>query len=186
MAWPGEYPYEMIVAAEYLEALAHNNVQRFAFAADWPVLSPATRRLGFLGHTNLLTVLLSCLRLFPLSAPSVGHGFRMHGRLGHNLDAVSGLNFGCVQTPICLLVKFLKSLVHLFFFCKNSLICEEENTIRLQAENIKRPVMDKYRCKRKRYHEFATAARLWVKGLPWGQALQIVKDAFDAVVSDDT
>ncbi len=117
----------------------------FAFAAGRPVLSPVTETFGLLDDIpiyNLLTFLVVfVLRLFPLSAPSVGHGFRMHRGLGHNLDAVSGLNSGCIRThtPFQLSsCEFLKSFAH---FLQKPVF-----NLRRRTRSVCKPRISKGRC----------------------------------------
>ncbi|CAK9032399.1 unnamed protein product, partial [Durusdinium trenchii] len=58
------------------------------------------------------------------------------------------------------------------------------NVIKLQADSFKRPVLDKYKSRRKNYYVYQTAARLWSHGLPWELALNTVQEAFDAVIEE--
>ena len=62
--------------------------------------------------------------------------------------------------------------------------CQGANVIKLQADSFKRPVLDKYKSRRKNYYVYQTAARLWSHGLPWELALNTVQEAFDAVIEE--
>jgi hypothetical protein len=40
--------------------------------------------------------------------------------------------------------------------------------------------LDKYKSKRKTFHIHRAAARIWARGVPWSDALNMVTEAFDA------
>lgn len=63
---------------------------------------------------------------------------------------------------------------------------EDENDVELVPDPIKKPFLDRYEVKRKRHYMYRVAAALWGKGVPWNEALDIVSDAFNAVLCDDT
>ena len=58
------------------------------------------------------------------------------------------------------------------------------NVLQMQAEQLTGSVLDRYKVKRRKHHEYQAAARLWAKGLSWTDASQIVGDAFEAVFED--
>ena len=59
------------------------------------------------------------------------------------------------------------------------------NVLHMQAEQLTGSVLDRYKVKRRKHHEYQAAARLWAKGLSWTDASQIVGDAFEAVLEDE-
>jgi hypothetical protein len=59
------------------------------------------------------------------------------------------------------------------------------NMLKLRREQLPKQILDKHRGKRKTYHLYATAAKLWANGMDWSTALDIVSNAFDAVLTDE-
>ena len=53
----------------------------------------------------------------------------------------------------------------------------------MQADSFKKGVLDRYKAKRRSHHLYEAASRLWALGVAWPTALEIVSDAFDAVIA---
>ena len=64
---------------------------------------------------------------------------------------------------------------HFFLFAS-----EAANSLNLQTERASKAALDRYRVKRKRFHIFRAAAKLWAAGVNWEKALGVVTEAFDA------
>lgn len=60
-----------------------------------------------------------------------------------------------------------------------------ENELELEAQNLQKTALEKYKAQNKSHHAFEAASRLWVLGMPWAQALQIVEEALSACIRDD-
>lgn len=59
---------------------------------------------------------------------------------------------------------------------------KEPNILSLQVEKLPKNTLDKYRIKRRKYHEYKAAARLWGQGVEFPEALRIAESAFDAAM----
>lgn len=55
------------------------------------------------------------------------------------------------------------------------------NEMGLQAEQLKKATLDRYKIERRHVHEFRAAAKLWASGLTWTESLNIVREALDEV-----
>ena len=60
--------------------------------------------------------------------------------------------------------------------------CKVPNEIGMQPDSFKRQVLDRYKSKRRSFHLYAAASRLWALGVEWNTARTIVSVAFDAVI----
>lgn len=61
---------------------------------------------------------------------------------------------------------------------------EERNRLALQTERLPPIVLDKYRAKRRSFHIYRAAARLWGQGVDFQKALGIVSEAFHAATHE--
>lgn len=59
------------------------------------------------------------------------------------------------------------------------------NELRLERDTFKKEALDKYKSRRRSFHLYQAAARLWSFGVDWERALGTVKEAFDAVIVDE-
>lgn len=61
---------------------------------------------------------------------------------------------------------------------------KEPNILSLQVEKLPKNALDKYKIKRRKFHEYKAAVRLWGQGVDFEDALQIVESAFDAAMTE--
>ena len=47
-------------------------------------------------------------------------------------------------------------------------------------QRMPKACLTKYKSKTEKFQLFKAAAKLWCEGLPWNQAFEIVKEAFDS------
>ena len=64
-------------------------------------------------------------------------------------------------------------------------IVEAPNRLEMTYQRTQKSVLDKYKSRRKAHHLYSAAARLWANGVEWSRALQIVSEAFDAIVHEE-
>ena len=57
---------------------------------------------------------------------------------------------------------------------------EVPNRVLLQRELLGKQHLGKYKSKRRSYHIHKAAAKVWARGVPWVDALDMVQEAFDA------
>ena len=55
----------------------------------------------------------------------------------------------------------------------------------LEAQNLDKTALHKYRSRNRSHHVYRAASKLWAAtGMPWAEALGIVNSAFDACIQD--
>lgn len=58
--------------------------------------------------------------------------------------------------------------------------------MQLEAQNLAKTALRKYKSMNKTHSEYRAAARLWGSGVNWTEALQIVNEAFDSCIQDES
>lgn len=79
-------------------------------------------------------------------------------------------------TLVCFLDKF-----DYFLYC---CLFEAPNRLDLHTAPLDRKPLECYKARRKAFHIYKAAARLWSAGMNWQQSLEIVSDAFNAAVAE--
>ena len=54
----------------------------------------------------------------------------------------------------------------------------------MQKDSLRKEVLSKYKSRRRTYHIYRAAARLWGSGVPWTEALSVINEAFDACIAE--
>ena len=141
----------MVRAADYLEKLARNQLER-----------SAPLEIG------------ACL---PAPGPSMGPGFLAHDSSGKSFDPVPNLEETVFFVgTVCIDLQCFAATGP---FCMNT-FTEAPNAMNLVTEKLPRVVLDRYRVRRKAYHVYRAAVRLWGEGMDFQRALSIGESAFSA------
>ena len=80
----------------------------------------------------------------------------------------------------------IRFILRLAFFSTEPtrILTKAPNALGLQAGQIEREALEKYKSARKNIHLYRAAARLWARGISMNEALEIVGQAFDEVIQE--
>ena len=70
-------------------------------------------------------------------------------------------------------------------FSKPLLVATEDpNLLRLRKERLNKGCLETYKAKRRDFHIYKAASKLWAAGISWEKALTTITEAFDATTHE--
>ena len=101
----------------------------------------------------------------------VGHGLSRDQRLV--MESMDRAGADALIQPLDLCIYVSTS-------CGMVVASKELNDLVMRRELPGRSELDRYRSKKRQYHIYRAAAKLWCKGVPLQDALKIITEAFEA------